>query len=153
MSEKPEGKPPWPKSEDELLAYIREMLEWPNGAKEMGEGYGRCVYAMSNAALATFNYIAGKLGVTGFQASCAELQFLSDSRNIKYGFLILNAENLLYPQYNLREKTEQWIRETEPRLAEAAKKLLAEHRNGSVHPDVRARWEQIAQMTPMEAAE
>jgi hypothetical protein len=143
MSEKPEGKVPWPKTEEELLAYIREMITWPDGAADMGEGYGRCVYAMSNAALATFNYIAGTLGVTGFQAGCAEMQFLRDSRHMEHGFMILDAENLLYPQYDLRGRVEEWIEKTRPHLKKAAQEKLAENPN-NVHPDVQSRWEEIA---------
>ncbi len=63
-----------------------------------GHDYGTCVYAMSIAATATFYYMSHMLGVTGFQASCADLDILARTRNFKFGKL-LNYENLLYPQY------------------------------------------------------
>ena len=143
MTEKPEGKIPWPDTEEELITYIREMLKWPNGAEDMGEGYGRCVYAMSNAAVAAFNFVAGKLGVTGFQASCAELQFLKETRKLEHGFMIVDANRLLYPQYDPYKEVTEFLDKTRPRLREAAQKLLTESNRG-VHPDVRQRWEEIA---------
>ena len=142
MPEKPEGKTPTPKSEDELVAYIRTMREWPESATEPGEGYGRCVYAMSNAAVAAFNYIASALGVTGFQASCADLDILNQLRGYKHGFIVLDGNNLLYPQYDIRAKVDEWIAETRPRLADEARKLLAESPNA--HPNVVAHWQSLA---------
>jgi hypothetical protein len=142
MPEKPEEQIPWPESEADLMAYIREMEQWPDGAKEAGEGYGRCVYAMSNAAVATFNYIAKKLGVTGFQASMAEMQFLKETRHMEHGFILLDAENLMYPQYDLPQRVQEWIEKTRPQLKKAAQEKLATA--DGVHPEVRARWEEIA---------
>lgn len=147
MSEKPEKEVPWPKTMEELAAYIEEMVVWPNKTEDSGEGYGRCVYAMSNAALAAFRYVAGRQDVTGFQASMAEMQFVSDSRGMKHGWMLLNADDLLYPQYDLRAKVDAWINTTETRLADAAKAKLAE--DGShAHPEVRKHWERIAALEP-----
>jgi hypothetical protein len=47
---------------EELAAYVRVLVERPHD-------YGTCVYAMSLAATAAFNFVAHKLGVTMFQAS------------------------------------------------------------------------------------
>jgi len=142
VSEKPEGAVPWPKTEDELLAYVRQMIAWPDGASEPGEGYGRCVYSMAYAAAAAFNYVAHVLGTTGFQASAAQLEFLSESRGMKHGFMIADANKLLYPQYDLEGDVLKWIGETRPRLATAARELLTKA-NGA-HPEVLAHWERIA---------
>lgn len=143
MSEKPEGEVPWPKTEEELLAYIREMLAWPDKTSNEGEGYGRCVYSMSNAALAAFNYVAHQLRVTGFQASCADIQFIVDRRGLKDGCILLNGNDLLYPQYDLRAQLEQWIEGQRTHLAKKAKELLATI-DGPVSPDVLAHWEALA---------
>src|SRR4026207_2520977 len=94
--DKPNGAVPWPKTPKQLMDYINTMLEWPSAAGDSGVGYGRCVYSMANSAEATFNYVGAKLGVTGFQASAADLQFLSNRRNLKLGFMLLDAEQLLY---------------------------------------------------------
>lgn len=86
-----EAKVPTPGDVDELVAYIRGLVERPHD-------YGTCCYAMSMAATAAFNYVARQLGVTGYQASCADMDILSRTRGWKWGRL-LNYENLLYPQY------------------------------------------------------
>jgi hypothetical protein len=143
MSEKPESKPPCPESEEELLAYIREMEAWPEGGSDMGESYGRCAYAVAYASVATFNYLAGKLGITGFQASCADMLILSLTRGMEHGFMVLNADNLLYPQYDLPRQVHEWITDTRARLAPVARAKLDED-GGFAHPDVVARWEEIA---------
>lgn len=144
-SEAPLDGPLHPKTEDELFAYIREMIKWPASA-DVTTGYGRCVYAMSYAAVATFNYIAHELGVTGFQASCADLDFLTHTRAVKHGLLVLSADDLLYPQYDLVAKARGWIAKTRPQLAIAAQELLNEGRYA--HPDVVAHWEKLAAREP-----
>jgi hypothetical protein len=146
IQERPSEKAPHPKTEEALIAYIREMIAWPNNTSNLDEGYGRCVYAMAYAAVATFHYVASTLGVTGFQAGCADMEFLSQRRDMKHGFMILNANDLLYPQYDLMEETAKWIAKTRPQLARAAAELL--DREHLAHPDVRAHWQEIAALPP-----
>lgn len=150
-TEKPSAEPLRPKTEEELVAYIREMAAWPNSTTDAVEGYGRCVYAMSYAAVATFNYIASTLGVTGFQAGCADLDILTHTRGMKHGFLILNGNDVLYPQYDLVEKAREFVGQC--RMSEdirtEARRLLAEATNAA--PAVAARWQEIADAGPMEA--
>ena len=136
-----EATVPTPKTTEELAAYITTLVDQPHD-------YGTCVYAMSMAATAAFNYVASKLGVTGFQASCADMDILSRTRGYKHGFMILNAEDLLYPQYDLRQRVDEWITKTEPQLADAAKQRLASS-GSSMHPNVRAHMEQIASLPPV----
>jgi hypothetical protein len=143
MPERPSDSPPWPKSEDELVAYIREMVAW-------GTTYGRCVYSMSYASVATFNYISYQLGVTGFQASCADLDILRHTRLMKHGFMILNAHDLLYPQYDLLARVRDWIHEMRPQLASEAQRLLADDARGV--PAVRKHWEKLAALAPKDGA-
>lgn len=131
-----EAKAPTPNSGAELATYIESL-------RAQGHCYGTHVYAMSLAATATFNYMASQLGVTGFQASCADLDILRRTRGMKHGFLILNATNLLYPQYDLARQTREWIAKTRPTLAPEAAKLIAE-RDQFVSPRVLARWRKIA---------
>jgi len=125
---------PWPRTPAQLNEYVESLVSRSND-------YGTCVYAMSLAATAALNYVAHKLGVTGFQASCADLDFLRRSRHMKGPFMIINAEDALYPQYNLREKLEEALRDWKPWLKEEAKKLLAE-RDGCTA--VREHWERLA---------
>jgi hypothetical protein len=142
MTERPSEKAAWPKSEEELLAYLREMAEWPEGASEPGEAYGRCAYAVAYAALATFNYMSSVLGITGFQASCADMEILAQSRGMKHGFMILDADKLLYPQYDVLGDVLKWTAETKAQLADAAAKNLAEAPDA--HPDVVRHWKELA---------
>lgn len=81
----------WPKTQEGLIKYINNLVERKHD-------YGTCVYAMSMSAVATFNYVAGVLGVTGFQASCADLDFLKRTRRMDL-FSIVNYDDFLYPQY------------------------------------------------------
>jgi hypothetical protein len=129
---------PWPDSEDELRQIINAVLN-------RGHDYGTCVYAMSIAGEAAFNFVARKLGVTGFQASCADMDILRRTRRIKGGFALLDYENLLYPQYRERFDELTWERllvENKEWLREKAGVLLAE--NSNAHPNVRSHWERLA---------
>lgn len=140
-----EADVPWLETPEALSGYIAGLVDRPHD-------YGTCVYAMSMAATAAFHYVAHKLGVTGFQASCADMDILRRTRGYKNGFMILNADDLLYPQYDLRQRADEWIDKTLPRLAPIARERLAE--NGHMHPNVRAHMERIAALpTPAEDAE
>ncbi len=104
---------------------------------------------MSISAEATFNYIASKLGVTGFQASCADLDFLGRTRNMKKGFAILNYENLLYPQYCDDEHFPTYkilIQKNAKFLKDESQKLLAGKNMNSVHIDVIAHWKYLSEL-------
>ena len=135
-----EAKAPWPKTMKELTEYI-------NSLTEREHDYGTCVYAMSLAAVATFNYIGAKLGTTGFQAGCADMDILNRTRNMTCGFRIINYENLLYPQYLNSDHfptPTQILMENKAHLAEEARKRLAER--GPFHPEVKARLEYVASL-------
>lgn len=127
------------KSGDDVLKYI-------DGLVKQEHDYGTCVYAMSMAAIAAYNYVGSQLGVTGFQASCADLDIIARNRGWKHGFQLLNYEDLLYPQYAekfdaisfdaLIEKNKDWLKK------EAATKLLE---GQGAHGDVVAHWKRLAQ--------
>lgn len=136
-----ESKAPSPETADELSAYIDALVNREHD-------YGTCVYAMSLAAVASFNYVANKLGVSGFQASCADLDVLRRTRRLDGPFMIVDGANMLYPQYDLRENLNKALLEWEPWAAEEAKKLLEKNTDQEhVHPDVRAHWECLAAKT------
>jgi hypothetical protein len=134
---------PWPKSLDELTALIETLVKREHD-------YGTCVYAMSIAATTAFNYVAHELGVTGFQASCADLDIIKRTRSIKGPFRITDYAKLLYPQYlthehfpviaDLEQKHAQW-------LADESRKLIAES-GSTAHPDVLQRWHDLADRAP-----
>ncbi len=127
------------KTLEELNAYITSLVEREHD-------YGTCVYAMSLAAVATFNYVAGRLGVTGFQASCADLDILRRTRALKGPFAIVDAEKMVYPQYDLREQLADNMSEWLPWVkAECARRLAELNGDDScVHSHVKAHWERLA---------
>jgi hypothetical protein len=156
-----------PRTEEELLAIIREAVTPPPLPADLDEmtleervadpllsaGYEQSADALWKAALAAFNYVAYIQGVTGFQASWAELQFLARSRGIKGPFAILDSAQMLYPQYDLPAKVEQWFEEWRPWLAEEARRKIAEEEEKNpqgfgVHPNVWAHWQMLAAYQP-----
>lgn len=131
-------KAPWPKTLAELNEYITSLKEKPHD-------YGTCVYAMSLSAVAAFGYVASALGVTGFQADCADLDFIRRTRNWKGPFIILNAENMLYPQYDLRNQLDEAMEGWKEWASKEAVKLL-DQPEGAAH--VREHWERLAAWKP-----
>ena len=138
-----------PSNIDELTEYIESLVNQP-------QSYGTCVYAMSLASVATFNYVADKLGVTGFQASCADLDFIKRVRGLKHGFRITDYKNLLFPQYYHDPESfptaRQLLEKNLERLQEDAKDLLEEEGERLVHPDVLKHWEWIVSL-PLQTSE
>jgi len=129
---------PTAETPEALSAYIASLVDRPHD-------YGTCVYAMSMAAVAAFNYVAHHLGVTGFQAGCADLDIIRRTRRIDGPFIILQAEDMLYPQYDVHRKLREFIADVQPWCREQATQKLAEPANAHAHPNVRAHWERLAQ--------
>jgi len=130
----------WPNTEAELVDIINTLANREHT-------YGTCVYAMSIAAEAAFRFIAGKLGVTGFQASCADLDFLKRIRHYKGPFMVVDGSNLLYPQYQLKERTLETLRQWEKEWCPGeAKKLLAD--KDVAVSEVRAHWQRLIDNAP-----
>lgn len=131
-----EEKAPTPSTIKELNEYIESLIE-------MKHDYGTCVYAMSLAATAAFNFVASRLGVTGFQVSCADLDVLRRTRSMEGPFMIIDGNNMLYPQYDIEGEVKKKLVEWEDWAAEQAEKKLAE---GStlVAPRVVKHWEMLA---------
>lgn len=126
---------PWPETTGELVEYIDSLTEREHD-------YGTCCYAMSLAAVAAFQHVANKLGVTGFQASCADLDVLRRTRRLNGPFILLRGEDMLYPQYNLETKLREAMNEwTEWAGKEAAKKL---EESPAAHPDVLRHWRHLS---------
>jgi hypothetical protein len=131
---------PQPKTREELDKYIDYLVEGQHD-------YGTCVYAMSMAATATFYYISHKLGVTGFQASCADLDILRRLRHIEC-FSVQNMDNLLYPQYCNEEHFPSWeqlLQKHKEWLKEKATKLLKKEESYA-HPSVVAHWKMLSEL-------
>ena len=115
---------------------LAELSEYIESLTERDHEYGTCVYAMSLAAVAAFNHVARKLGVTGFQASCADMDILRRTRHMD--------GNMLYPQYSIHAKVGEAMNEWLPWAAVEARKLLDKNDGASVSPRVWQHWEQLA---------
>jgi hypothetical protein len=144
-------------SEQELreftLPRIESMAELGNIIEQLTNrehDYGTCVYAMSIAATAAFYYVAGRLGVTGFQASCADMNILTRTRGMKGPWAIQDYSNLLYPQYADSEHfpgSDEILAKYADYFSDAAAKLLAND-NTHTHPNVKAWWEKLTMLPP-----
>ncbi len=132
-----EAEVPHVKSANELQAYIDDLVSQQHD-------YGTCVYAMSMAAVAAFNYVAGQLGVTGFQASCADLDILRRTRRMECPFMISKLSDALYPQYDLPGALQKFMDENRGWLRDEANKLLIEDPR-PVAEAVRNHWVKLAE--------
>lgn len=121
---------------------LLDLSEYIQSLTTMPHDYGTCVYAMSMAATAAFNHVAGKLGATGFQASCADLDVLRRARRIDEPFMIVKGGDAIYPQCDPVKNVKEWLQEIKPWLKEQAEKKLIEAKGA--HPAVVAHWENLA---------
>ena len=126
-------------------ATLQELVNYIEGLQGQDHGYGTCVYAMSLAACAAYNYMADKLGVTGFQASCADMDIIRRNRHMEGPFMLVDVSKALYPQYHLTNDLREYIEKSSPWLKEQAAKLLAD-RSDRAHPEVIAHWRKLAEV-------
>lgn len=110
---------------------VAQLMEYITDLRDKEHDYGTAVYATSMAAVATFNYMARFLGVTGFQASCADLDILRRTRSIQGPFMVLTLDRHMYPQYDIVSELEEFISENEEWIAQEAKQRLAENEESS----------------------
>jgi hypothetical protein len=129
---------PTPKNIEELTAYVDGLLKQQHD-------YGTCVYAVSMAATAMFNYMASQLGITGFQAGCADLDILRRTRHLEGPFMIVKAEDMLYPQYDILTKVTATMKTWQPWVKEQAIKNLADAAKTNATGSVIEHWEKMSQ--------
>lgn len=141
-----DGEAEWPKTVEDLAAYVERLA---GGQHD----YGTCVYAMSLAAVAAFNLVAHKLGVTGFQASCADIDILRRTRRYAGPFAIIGSDKMLYPQYDIRAEVAQMLDGWAPWAADAARKKLAERNLASCAGAVVDHWQMLAASCPPRAVD
>jgi len=134
MRERPS---PWPKTREELHATIDALIDGEHD-------YGTCVYAMSLAAVAAYNFVAHELGATGFQASCADLDILRRNRSIDGPFALIKGEDMLYPQYDIEAKVREYLSGWQEWASKEAKKKLADPTTIGAAPSVIAHWQKLA---------
>ena len=119
-----------------------ELAAFAESMASRSHDYGTCVYAMSLCAEAAFRFIADRLGVTGFQASCADMDFIKRTRGLKHGFQLLDYSKLLFPQYASDMHVTPETLLSDPQLrkrirAEAQKNLTEK---SDAHEHVVAHW-------------
>lgn len=137
-----ECESPRPKTIKQLQSYISSLVERKHD-------YGTAAYAMSLAATAAFNFVARKLGVTGFQASCADMDFLRRSRSIEGPFMFVEMKDALFPQCDPVQKLQKALTESAGWLEKEARVKLADA--GEAHPNVIRHWVKLANMDSVEA--
>lgn len=138
-----------PDTPEQLLALIEQLVK-------RDHDYGTCVYAMSLAAVAAYEYVARQLGVTGFQASCADMDIIRRNRRLDGPFMLVNGNDALFPQYDIPEKVASFLRDIRPWLSEQAREKLAEQETitiGHAHPDVVNHWKALDIQNPKKAEE
>ena len=132
-----ESKVPTFDTIEELSQYVSELVS-------QNHDYGTCCYAMSMSAVAAFNFVARKLGVTSFQASCADLDILRRTRNMER-FQVSDLSNLLYPQYADKFKSfDEAIVENSEWLSKRAAELLIQ--SPEARPNVLSHWRFLASL-------
>lgn len=95
-----------------------------------------------------FGYGSHHGGITGFQASCIDLELIKLNRGWNHGFCLLNYKDLLYPQYRDHFKTaEQLLDDNNKSIGKSLVPLLIElinednFSNFFAHKNVRDYWE------------
>lgn len=125
------------KSFEDLTAFLKDVETNYNC------GYGEAPRAMAQASVAVAEYLAGKFGITSFQAGFVMWDFIRDwcKESNSCGMKLVDYDNMLYPQYAYKfEKTissNTWSdiqKEADNRL-----KNDSEH----AHPAVIAHWQSI----------
>jgi hypothetical protein len=109
--------------------------------------YGTICHAVAAAAVGAA-WAADKhpsAGITGFQAGAVMWEFMRRWNGVEYPARLIKYEDMLYPQY------EHHFQKTIPRkvmdalVAKAREKLQS---TDSMHPNVRAHMESVAEGTP-----
>ena len=168
-------KPRVPHNLEDLASEIAKLIasvEDPNVTLGIeSDGYGKCVEAMWRAAYMAHELVASRLGVTGFQHGMSSLHLLGALRSLEGPYMIVDASQALYPQYDLVGKVQNFLagqdvcswlaREASKKLDDAAKEPEFNEwtdENGeaqrmrNVHPTVEAHWKRLAEYAPTEAA-
>lgn len=123
-----------PQTVEDLMSVFASLTTRPHD-------YGTSAYAMSIFAEAAFNLMAHQMGASGFQASCADLDFIRRTRLIDSPFAIITADDMLYPQYNVTEKVAKMLDDWRPWAKEQATTLLQD--KTVAHPNVIAHWKSL----------
>lgn len=143
LSKWAEMKTPWPNTREELIGLIDSIVSSPMDYNDAPE-------AIAVAMAAVTNFFGSTLGggCTGFQVSFATLRGFGRIRDLQCPFAVIKAEDMLFPQYDIKNDVDELIEEWRPwAKAEAAKKLTEDDKE-YVHPEVWKHWEELANWEP-----
>lgn len=121
-----------------LPEFLKKLTE------DYAHDYGTVCHALAAGAIATCWAMDRTEygGITGFQASCIMWQFIMNWMSYDAPLVLLNFENMLYPQHRDRfsptisKSTWEWMREM-------ANKRLSETGDIEPHPEVKRHWQSI----------
>lgn len=126
----------------ETLEDFIKMVEAVEGSHHT---YETIADSLTDLTVAFFNYFASKHGMTGWQASWAQLQFIKKTRNMEAPFMIVDSSKLLYPQYDILVDVERFLEESKPELAKIAQERLDELKDDDlISLNVLERWKEIS---------
>lgn len=110
-----------PQTEEELADYLRDLVDAQHD-------YNSSAQALHDGAMAAFNYLAHRLGNSGFQASHAALRLLGTVNGYGGPYGLLKAEDALFPQYpSAQERAQEMADGWRDWLADEARRRLAEN--------------------------
>lgn len=108
--------------------------------------YGTIVHAISACALAAVSAAdeSEQGGITGFQAGCVMWDFIKQWGYLsnKCGLMIVDYDNMLYPQYENKFNNKEIPQSIWERLQKQAEELLKTEK-GYAHEKVIAHWQSI----------
>ena|SRR5687768_14503800 len=95
--------------------------------------------------MACAKFFDHRFGHSGFSASFTDNRFIMVRRHYQHGFIIIDADKFLYPQYNPIQELIDYRKGIDKDLAKAARELIVEDdtRGRRAHPSVRAHWEKL----------
>lgn len=124
---------------------LAELTEYIQSLEALDADYGMAVYIASLSAVATLNYLGKTKGMTDFQLSCTDLDILRRMRGLDCPFMIIKADDMLYPQYDIAGYVSEALDKWRPWAAKEATELLMGDRSHT-HPDVLKRWTELASL-------
>lgn len=130
------------KAADDWRAAKAANPDNPYGTHESGKAYESSARAMVDVGKAAFNYAASEVGASGFQASWAALTLYGELVGIAGPFIVLKGEDMLYPQYDLQRRLQEFTDSDDMArwLGDKAAELLKAERGVE---RVRAHWQTL----------
>lgn len=143
------------KVDDLINEKIAGILNTPDNAEGFpSDGYVKVITETADILSAVADLMARELGMSGWQWSVMTLRALGLMRDIEGPFMIVDAEQALYPQYDLPAKVHTFLMSEGTRawLADEAQKRLDKNSSfpeGGAVDTVVAHWKQLVADRPL----